>query len=75
MSQTMEPPTTITNGGPTYTLYNWTNQVGLELEVQKMMIPMYGRMLHALDGSLTMSPYGVFGEVRMTSSFVLLTLL
>ena len=32
--------------------------VGLYAEVRKLLIPMRGRMLHGLDGSLNLTPYG-----------------
>ena len=32
--------------------------VGLDREVEKLLIPMRGRMLHDLDGKLTLTPYG-----------------
>ncbi len=33
-------------------------KVGLEDEIRKVAIPMYRRVMHALDGSLTYQPYG-----------------
>ena len=37
-------------------------EVGLASEVKKITIPMHGRMIHALDGSLTFQPYGKQGQ-------------
>ena len=36
--------------------------VNMEEEIRKMAIPMPGRMVHTLDGSLTFQPYGKPGE-------------
>ena len=36
--------------------------VGLDAEVRKMAIPMYGRVMHAVDGTLTYQPYGKEGQ-------------
>ena len=33
-------------------------EVGLYDEIKKISIPMYGRMIHALDGSTSLQPYG-----------------
>src|SRR5690606_34760560 len=38
------------------------NKLGLEAEVRKMAIPMHGRMIHGLDGSLNYQPYGKEGQ-------------
>lgn len=37
-------------------------EVGLASEVKKITIPMHGRMMHALDGTLTFQPYGKQGQ-------------
>src|SRR5690606_7500247 len=37
-------------------------RAGIAGAVRDIMIPMRGRMLHSLDGSLTEVLYGVFGE-------------
>lgn len=37
-------------------------KVGLGDEIRKVAIPMYGRMIHAVDGSLTHQPYSVNGD-------------
>ena len=37
-------------------------KAGVAKQVQEMLIPMYGRMLHSPEGALTEVPYGVFGE-------------
>jgi kynurenine 3-monooxygenase len=34
-------------------------EVGLDREILKQVIPMKGRMIHSLDGSLTFQPYGI----------------
>ncbi|MGH8371786.1 MAG: FAD-dependent oxidoreductase [Gammaproteobacteria bacterium] len=34
------------------------HKVGLYEEVSKLLIPMRGRMLHSMDGTLTLTPYG-----------------
>lgn len=36
--------------------------VGLEEEVRKMAIPMLGRMIHHMDGSTQLQPYGLKGQ-------------
>ena len=36
--------------------------VGVEKEVEKIAIPMYGRTMHDLEGNLTYQPYGLDGE-------------
>jgi len=38
------------------------NKLGLEAEVRKMAIPMHGRMIHGIDGSLNYQPYGKEGQ-------------
>ncbi len=38
------------------------SQVGLMAEVEKMLTPMRGRMLHDLDGNQTLQPYGQRAE-------------
>lgn len=42
----------------------WTafRAVGVEKEIEKIAIPMYGRIMHDLDGKLTYQPYGKEGE-------------
>lgn len=42
----------------------WTafKAVGVEKEIEKIAIPMYGRIMHDLDGKLTYQPYGKEGE-------------
>lgn len=42
--------------------WNALRAVGLEEEVQKMAMPMYKRIMHALDGTLTEQPYGQDGQ-------------
>src|SRR5688572_14688233 len=37
-------------------------EVGLASEVKKITIPLHGRMMHALDGTLTFQPYGKQGQ-------------
>ena len=37
-------------------------QVGIEEEIRKIAIPMHGRIMHALDGTLTFQPYGKKGQ-------------
>lgn len=37
-------------------------RVGLDAEVRKMAIPMHGRVMHAVDGTLTYQPYGKEGQ-------------
>ena len=37
-------------------------QVGLSDEVEKMVIPMHGRMMHDVKGELTFQPYGKEGQ-------------
>jgi kynurenine 3-monooxygenase len=37
-------------------------EVGLASEVKKITIPMHGRMMHALDETLTFQPYGKQGQ-------------
>ncbi len=36
--------------------------VGLEDEIRKMVIPMHGRMIHHLDGTTELQPYGEKGQ-------------
>ena len=36
--------------------------VGVEKEIEKIAIPMYGRTMHDLEGNLTYQPYGLDGE-------------
>lgn len=36
--------------------------VGVEKDVEKIAIPMYGRTMHDLEGNLTYQPYGLDGE-------------
>lgn len=36
--------------------------VGLEEEIRRMAIPMYGRMIHHLDGKTELQPYGTQGQ-------------
>lgn len=38
------------------------SRVGLEPAVREMSIPMHGRMMHAVDGTLTFQPYGKEGQ-------------
>ncbi|HEX6226163.1 MAG TPA: NAD(P)/FAD-dependent oxidoreductase, partial [Chryseolinea sp.] len=38
------------------------DEVGLASEVKRITIPMHGRMIHALDGSLAFQPYGKEGQ-------------
>jgi kynurenine 3-monooxygenase len=38
------------------------NKLGLATEVKKMTIPMHGRMVHGIDGSLNYQPYGKEGQ-------------
>jgi kynurenine 3-monooxygenase len=33
-------------------------KIGIDQEIKEIAIPMYGRKMHALDGSLTFQPYG-----------------
>lgn len=42
----------------------WTalDAVGVGDEIRKIAIPMYGRIMHAMDGSLTNQPYGKEGQ-------------
>lgn len=42
--------------------WNALRAVGLEEEVQKMAMPMYKRIMHAVDGTLTEQPYGQDGQ-------------
>ena len=42
--------------------WNALNAVGVDQEVEKMAIPMYKRVMHAVDGSLTDQQYGQDGE-------------
>lgn len=42
--------------------WNALRAVGLEAEVQKMAMPMYKRIMHAVDGTLTEQPYGQDGQ-------------
>ncbi len=42
--------------------------VGLDKEIEKMAIPMYKRVMHAVDGTLTDQPYGVNGEAIFSVS-------
>ncbi len=37
-------------------------QAGVEQEILRTLIPMKGRMIHNLDGSLVSQPYGLHGE-------------
>jgi len=37
-------------------------RVGLDIPVLQQAVPMYGRMMHALDGSLSYQPYGKDGQ-------------
>jgi len=37
-------------------------KVGLDVPVLEQAVPMYGRMMHALDGSLSYQPYGKEGQ-------------
>jgi kynurenine 3-monooxygenase len=37
-------------------------QVGLKEEIEKIAIPMYGRMIHMVDGSTMLQPYSKNGE-------------
>lgn len=37
-------------------------EVGLEEEVKKITIPMYGRMIHDMEGNQTLQPYGLSGQ-------------
>jgi kynurenine 3-monooxygenase len=41
--------------------------VGIEEEVQKIMIPMYGRMLHSPKGDLTFQSYSKDGRDAINS--------
>ncbi|MDX5403870.1 MAG: 3-hydroxyacyl-CoA dehydrogenase NAD-binding domain-containing protein, partial [Bacteroidota bacterium] len=36
--------------------------VGLEDEIRKVAIPMYRRVMHSVDGTLTYQPYGKEGQ-------------
>jgi kynurenine 3-monooxygenase len=36
--------------------------VGVDQEIEKIAIPMFGRMMHDLDGNLTFQPYGKEGQ-------------
>lgn len=38
------------------------NEIGLSKELSRIAIPMRGRMMHAVDGSLTFQPYGKEGQ-------------
>jgi len=38
------------------------NEVGLMSEIEKIIIPMFGRMMHDIDGNLTQQPYGKDGQ-------------
>lgn len=38
------------------------HKVGLANQVQKLIIPMHGRMIHHLDGSIHFQPYGTAGQ-------------
>ena len=42
--------------------WNALKQVGVHEEVEKMAIPMYKRVMHAVDGTLTDQAYGQDGE-------------
>ncbi len=42
--------------------------VGVEKEVEKIAIPMYGRTMHDLEGNLTFQPYGLDGEAIFSVS-------
>lgn len=37
-------------------------KAGIKAEIEKIAIPMYGRCMHALDGTLTHQPYGKEGQ-------------
>lgn len=37
-------------------------EIGLEEEVKQITIPMYGRMIHDLEGNQTLQPYGLSGQ-------------
>lgn len=41
---------------------NALRRAGLEDEIRALCIPMHGRMIHALDGSLSFQPYGKQGQ-------------
>lgn len=42
----------------------WTafKSIGIEKEIQDILIPMYGRTMHDLEGNLTYQPYGQEGQ-------------
>lgn len=48
----------------------WTalDKVGVGDEIRKIAIPMYGRMMHDLEGNLTYQPYGKEGEAIFSVS-------
>lgn len=39
--------------------------IGVDKDVLEYCVPMKGRLVHALDGSLSSQPYGLHGEVRV----------
>jgi hypothetical protein len=43
-------------------------KVGLDKEIRECGIPMYGRMLHAVDGHLTFQPYGLPHQYNLSVS-------
>lgn len=44
------------------------NTVGVDKEIEKIAIPMYGRMMHNLSGKLTFQPYGKEGQAIFSVS-------
>ena len=42
--------------------WNALKKVGIDAEVSKMAIPMYKRVMHSVDGTLTDQAYGQDGE-------------
>jgi kynurenine 3-monooxygenase len=42
--------------------WNALKAVGIQDEIEKVALPMYGRLMHAVNGDLTYQPYGKEGE-------------
>ncbi len=64
----LDPRKTLIDGGRSINLalsdrgWKALEGVGLEGEIRKMAIPMYRRVMHAVDGSLSFQPYGKEGQ-------------
>ncbi len=50
------------------------NRVGLDTEILKEALPMYGRTMHPIDGNLTYQPYGKEGQAIYSVSRGLLNI-